>query len=142
MKEWKEAWNEFKEKLALLVGKQKPIDHLGGRGENVAARFLRDLGYKVLIRNYKTQVGEIDIIARDGNTIVFVEVKTRVGEDVAPEEQVNDPKRHQITKAAKHYMARYGTPQPPARFDVIAIVWPPNRDPVIRHTQSAFEATF
>jgi putative endonuclease len=133
---------QWLERVAKYFTKPQPIDHLGGRGENVAARFLRDLGYKVLIRNYKTEVGEIDIVARDGNTIVFVEVKTRVGEDVPPEEQVNDPKRHQITKAAKHYMARYGTPQPPARFDVIAILWPPNRDPVIRHTQSAFEATF
>lgn len=115
---------------------------LGGRGENVAARFLRDLGYKVLIRNYKTELGEVDIIARDGNTIVFVEVKTRVTDEPTPEDQVNDPKRHQMTKAAKQYMARYGTPQPPARFDVVAIIWPANRDPVIRHTQSAFEATF
>ena len=58
------------------------------------------------------------------------------------EEQVNGFKTHQITKAAKFYLSRYGQPQPPARFDVVAIVWPTGRDPIIRHTPDAFEATF
>ena len=113
---------QWLERVAKYFTKPQPIDHLGGRGENVAARFLRDLGYKVLIRNYKTELGEIDIIARDGSTIVFCEVKTRVADDPTPEDQVNQTKHHQMTKAAKQYMARYGTPQPPARFDVVAIV--------------------
>ena len=59
-----------------------------------------------------------------------------------PEEQVNDFKHNQLTKAAKFYLSRYGVPQPPARFDVIAIVWPSGREPQIRHTPDAFEATF
>lgn len=117
-------------------------DILGQRGENMAAKYLRNEGYKILIRNFRCQVGEVDIVARDGKTIVFVEVKTRMHDDPAPEDQVNDPKRHQLTKAAKFYMSRYGTPPPPARFDVVAIVWPSGRDPQIRHTPDAFEATF
>jgi putative endonuclease len=119
-----------------------PRDALGQRGENVAARHLRDMGYKIIERNFRCEVGEVDIIARDGKTLVFVEVKTRTYDDPTPEEQVGDMKRHQLTKAARFYLSRYGTPQPPARFDVVAIVWPTGRDPQIRHTPEAFEATF
>jgi putative endonuclease len=119
-----------------------PRDALGQRGENVAARFLRNQGYKIIERNFRCEVGEVDIIARDGRILVFTEVKTRAYDDPMPEDQVNQEKRHQLTKAAKFYLSRYGTPQPPARFDVVAIVWPTGRDPQIRHTPDAFEATF
>jgi len=125
-----------------LFKPEQPQDALGPRGENVAAKFLRNEGYKILLRNFRCAVGEIDIIARDGKTIVFVEVKTRADDQPTPEDQVNSPKQHQITKAAKFYLSRYGVPQPPARFDVVAIVWPPGREPQIRHTPDAFEATF
>lgn len=119
-----------------------PLDALGQRGENVAARYLRDQGYKIIIRNFRCDVGEVDIIARDGQTLVFVEVKTRTTDDPTPEDQVNNDKRHQLTKAATFYLARYGSPQPAARFDVVAIIWPAGREPRIRHTTDAFEATF
>jgi Holliday junction resolvase-like predicted endonuclease len=62
--------------------------------------------------------------------------------DPEPEEQVNQTKQHQLTKAGRFYLSRYGTPQPPARFDVVAIIWPAGREPIIRHTMGAFEATF
>ncbi len=119
-----------------------PRDALGHRGENMAARHLRNQGYKIIERNFRCEVGEVDIIAREGKTLVFVEVKTRAYDDPMPEDQVNEVKRHQLTKAARYYLSRYGTPQPPARFDVVAIVWPSGRDPQIRHTPDAFEATF
>jgi putative endonuclease len=119
-----------------------PRDALGQRGENVAARYLRNLGYKIIIRNFRCTLGEIDIVAKDGKTLVFVEVKTRTLDEPTPEDQVNNPKRHQITKSAKFYLSRYGTPQPPARFDVVAIVWPDGREPQIRHTPHAFEPSF
>jgi putative endonuclease len=119
-----------------------PRDALGQRGENMAARHLRNQGYKIIERNFRCEVGEVDIIARDGKTLVFVEVKTRAYDDPTPEDQVNEVKRHQLTKAARFYLSRYGTPQPPARFDVVAIVWPSGREPQIRHTPDAFEATF
>jgi putative endonuclease len=128
--------------LKDLLNPQTPKDALGDRGENLAARYLRNQGYKIIVRNYRSEVGEIDIVARDGRTIVFVEVKSRAYDDPEPEDQVNDLKRHQITKAAKMYLGRYGTPQPPARFDVVAVVWPNGRDPIIRHTPHAFEPTF
>ncbi|HEV8379405.1 MAG TPA: YraN family protein [Tepidisphaeraceae bacterium] len=117
-------------------------DALAGRGENTAARYLRQIGYKIILRNYRSALGEIDIIARDGDTLVFVEVKTRAYDDPTPEEQVNTTKQHQITKAAKTYLNRYGSSQPPARFDVVAVVWPADHEPIVRHIQNAFEATF
>ena len=84
----------------------------------------------------------MDIIARKGDTLVFVEVKTRENDEPTPEQQVNNAKQHQVCKAAKFYLGRYGIPQPPSRFDVIAVVWPDGKDPQIRHTPHAFEATF
>jgi len=120
--------------------KPEKKDGLGDRGENLAARELRNKGYRILLRNFRCVMGEIDIIARDGKTLVFVEVKTRADEDsVTPEEQINPHKMHRCTKAAKFYLSRYGQPQPPARFDVVAVVWPNGRAPSIRHIENAFE---
>jgi putative endonuclease len=119
-----------------------PRTVLGEGGENAAARYLRGLGYRIIERNFRCEVGEVDIIARHGKTLVFVEVKTREEDDPAPEDQVSLNKQHQCTKAARSYLSRYGSPQPPARFDVVGIVWPPGQAPQIRHTIDAFEATF
>ena len=125
-----------------LFTAETPRDAMGDRGENLAAWYLRNRGYKIIVRNYRCELGEIDIVARDGRTLVFVEVKTRSYDDPSPEDQVNEAKQHQLTKAAKVYLGRYGFPQPPARFDVVAVIWPNNRDPLIRHTPHAFEPTF
>src|SRR5580692_10991605 len=118
--------------------RRQPFDPLGDRGENAAARFLRNLGYRIIDRKFRCPAGEIDIIARDGKTLVFVEVKTRETDEPTPEEQVNTPKRHRITKAAKIFLGRYGTPKPQARFDVVAVIWPTGSNPQIRHTPHAF----
>jgi putative endonuclease len=130
--------------LDKLLGRTaaQGVDPLGERGENVAARYLRDLGYKIILRNFRCDLGEIDIVARDQDTLVFVEVKTRSYDDPSPEEQVGEEKQHQLTKAGKYYLGRYGPPKPPARFDVVSIVWPQNQAPEIRHIKSAFQATF
>jgi putative endonuclease len=122
-------------------GAPKRRDALGDKGENVAARYLRNQGYRIIERNVRSDAGEIDIVARDGKVLVFVEVKTRAYDDPTPEDQVNLDKQRRLTRAAKSYLTRYGTPQPPARFDVVAVLWPNNQDPVIRHTPDAFEAT-
>jgi putative endonuclease len=128
--------------LKRLFGSRPQADSLGRRGENIAARFLRNQGYKIIQRNFNSGAGELDIVAKLGNMLVFVEVKTRTDDDPTPETQVDDFKRNQLTKAARIYLSRYGQPQPPARFDVVAIVWPPNQQPRIRHTVNAFDATF
>jgi putative endonuclease len=115
---------------------------LGRKGESHAARFLSAKGFRILARNLATPVGEIDILARYKEFIVFVEVKTRISEVPAPEEQVNSHKKNQLTKAAKFYLGRYPSPMPPARFDVVSIVWPPGKQPTVKHFEHAFEATF
>ena len=122
----------------MLGGKSEEFDPLGDRGENVAAKYLRTLGYRILIRNWECKFGEVDIVARDGKMLVFVEVKTRKDSDPEPEEQVNQNKQRQITKCADFYMTRYSNIQPSVRFDVIAVVWPRNQEPIIRHIEDAF----
>ena len=140
---WLEKVRTVFRSLPVPGGERGPSRaQLGDRGENAAAKHLRSLGYRILHRKWKCGVGEIDIIARDAKTLVFCEVKTRAYDDPTPEDQVNEFKTHQITKAAKVFLSRYGFPQPPARFDVIAIVWPTGQPPIIRHTPNAFEATF
>jgi putative endonuclease len=126
--------------LTQFFSPKQPLT-LGDRGEELAARFLRKLGYKILLRKYRTAAGEIDIIARDGKTLVFVEVKTRTYNEPSPEEQVNQRKRRQIARLAKGYLARYRGEPPLARFDIVAIVWPEDGEAQIRHIISAFEAT-
>ena len=128
--------------IGKFFRREAPRNTLGDRGENVAARYLRNRGYKILLRNFRCDLGEIDIVARDGKTLVFVEVKTRTYDDPSPEDQVNAAKQHQLSKVAKFFLTRYGVPQPPARFDVVAVVWPNNHNPQIRHTPHAFEVTF
>src|SRR5277367_5589431 len=73
--------------MASLLGGNNSHDPLGQRSENVAARFLRNHGYKIIHRNFRCDVGELDIVAKDGKTLVFVEVKTRADDDPTPETQ-------------------------------------------------------
>ena len=124
-----------------IAERWRPLS-FGEQGEIAAARFLRRLGYRIVVTRRKLRYGELDIIAVDGRTVVFVEVKTRVDDEPTPEQQVNGVKQHQLTKTGRFYLSRYGNPQPPARFDIIAVVWPHNCEPQIRHTIGAFEATF
>ena len=114
---------------------------LGDKGERLAARYLRRQGYKVLARRYRTPLGEIDLIARDGACIVFVEVKTRRS-DVAgqPYEAVDSYKQAQLTRLALAFLKRYRLLEQPARFDVISIVWEgTGTEPQIVHYRNAFE---
>jgi putative endonuclease len=136
---WK--WVEKLQDKLRDMKAQPAAGALGDRGENAAASYLRGQGYRIILRNFRCELGEVDIIARKGDTLVFVEVKTRENDEPTPEAQVNGVKQHQVTKAAKFYMSRYGTPRPPSRFDVIAVVWPTGREPQIRHVENAFEAT-
>lgn len=113
---------------------------LGARGEREAARFLRRQGMRILVRGYRTRLGEVDLIARDGSTLVFVEVKTRrQGE---PAEAVTVEKQRRLTLAALHFLKRHGLLETvPCRFDVVAIVWPEAQGtPRIDHFRAAFEA--
>ncbi len=112
---------------------------LGDQGERAAARFLRRQGFRVLLRGFRTKRGEIDLIARDGKTLVFVEVKSR--RQGAPAEAVTPEKQRRLTLAALEFLKKHRLLDHPARFDVVAIVWPENqREPSIEHFRNAFEA--
>jgi putative endonuclease len=112
---------------------------LGIRGENFAAKFLKKIGYKIIARNYKTPIGEIDIVAQDGNTIVFVEVKTRADNFFGqPFEAVNNRKRQKLRKLGLLYLKRQKR-ELPARFDVLSIICSHNGKKEIEHIKDAFE---
>lgn len=119
-----------------------PTKTLGQRGEAVAARYLRRRRYKILARGHRFVRGELDLVALDGDTIVFVEVKTRQTHDAGhPAEAVDDRKQRQITRLAQGFLKRHGLVNCPARFDVVAITWPADKwFPVVEHIKNAFEA--
>jgi putative endonuclease len=103
------------------VSKQKLL--LGKSGENLAAQFLKQSGYKILARNFKTKIGEIDIIAYDKDTISFVEVKTRHSDRFGlPQESISPFKQRQISKAALAYLKDNNLLNKKARFDVVSII--------------------
>jgi len=95
---------------------------LGKWGEDLAFRELKRLGYRNIIRNYRCSAGEVDMVAMDAGTLVFVEVKTRKGASVGyAKEAVTWHKRRQLSKLALTYMKDRGLSNIPARFDVVAI---------------------
>jgi len=116
---------------------------LGDRGERAAVRFLKKARFRILARQYRSQFGEIDIIAMDGAQIVFVEVKTRQSTNTGqPHEAVDRRKRQKLTKLALAWLRKHNRLEDSARFDVISIVWPDGATkPVIEHFKHAFEAT-
>jgi putative endonuclease len=95
---------------------------LGKFGEDLAFKEIKGLGYKRIIRNYRCPLGEVDLIAIDGDTLVFIEVKTRKGRSLAyAKEAVNDRKRRQLSKVALSYMKSNKLNGAKARFDVVAV---------------------
>lgn len=116
-----------------------PTAALGRRGEDLAHRYLRSKGLLVLARNYRPSNGqaEVDIVARDGETTVFVEVKSRASDDFgAPERAIDGEKRKHILRAARAYATRAGLGWDRVRFDTISIVF--TTPPSIVHQQDAF----
>ena len=113
----------------------------GARGEESAAGFLRVQGYRILERNYRCPLGEVDIIARDGNTIVFVEVKTRTSERFgSPQAAIGPQKQKRMTAIALYYLKGQGWLGKPARFDVAAVSLREGRETVTLY-RNAFDAT-
>src|SRR5262245_22769103 len=133
-------------KLAMLkarwLGFWRRYRSLGRRGERAAERFLRRLGYKIVARRERGHFGELDLVAVDGSTVVFVEVKTRTSHDAGhPAESVGPEKQARLTRLALVYLKRHELLEYPARFDVLAVTWPPQASkPRIDHIKSAFEA--
>lgn len=112
---------------------------LGRRGEAAAARYLEFVGYEILERNWVCPAGEADIIARQGETLVFVEVKTRTGiQKGFPAEAVTPGKRARYEKIAAWYLCNYGEVNIPIRFDVIALLVLKDDRAMVKHYVNAF----
>jgi putative endonuclease len=112
---------------------------LGQAGERLAEKFLRRLGYRRLARNYVTPVGEIDLIMRDGDTVVFVEIKTRRSAALAdPVEQLRPAQQRHLLKATEWFLARSRHGDAPCRYDVVGITLREGEEPVIEHVVDAF----
>jgi putative endonuclease len=94
----------------------------GKAGEEAAVQYLRQQGYRILERNYRCRFGEIDLIARDGSTLVFIEVKTRRSQRFGPAAAaVTIEKQRHLIRASQVYLTRMGKAQELCRFDVVTI---------------------
>ncbi len=112
---------------------------LGIDGEDAACRALERRGYRILSRRYRTRFGEIDLVARHGDCIVFVEVKTRRGGKFGdPAAAVTAEKQRRLTVMASDYLARHRLERAPARFDVVGITVEPLAPPRVDVFVDAF----
>src|SRR5437867_859754 len=115
---------------------------LGERGEKFAARYLRRQGYKILVRRFKSRAGEIDLVCRQKDWLVFVEVKTRKSDNYGtPSEAVTREKQKHMSKVALEYLRLLDNPQIRWRFDIVEVIMPDGaRKPDdIRLIQNAFD---
>ena len=110
----------------------------GKAGEDLAASFLEKQGLKIIERNYRFERGEIDLIAEDGDELVFIEVKARSSRAFGtPEEAVTEEKQVQVQSVAEGYLYEHDIDNRPCRFDVVAIEFINNKTD-IRHIRNAF----
>ncbi len=116
---------------------------LGEYGEEIAITYLEGQKYAVIVRNYRCKCGELDIIAKEDKTLVFIEVKTRRNVAYGPPQfSVTQFKQRQISKAALVYMAANKLGDVNARFDVIAIYLRDHEKPRINHIKNAFDLAY
>jgi len=121
---------------------RKPLPlHLkaGQLGEKTAKRHLRRQGFKFLTANFRTDRGEIDLVMRDGDCLVFVEVKTRSSEEWSrPAAAVDRERRQRLTRAALDYLHRLKNPLVKIRFDIVEVLLQDSRVREVRHLPNAF----
>ena len=102
----------------MAIGRQER----GRDGEEIAAEYLRQNGYRILARNYRCPVGELDLVAEQGDSVVFVEVRTRrAGCMVRPEDTVNRTKMRHVVRSAEHFLSSTAREDRPWRVDVVAL---------------------
>src|SRR5215510_11647607 len=111
----------------------------GRRSEIDGAGYLRSIGFRVIASGYRTRAGEVDLIAWDGEVLVFVEVKA-LRSDAPPENAVGWHKQQRVMKAARSYLSQYRLQEVPHRFDILAISARPGRKPEFRLLRDAFGA--
>ena len=113
---------------------------LGTRGEKLACQFLKRSGYKILYRNFRGRTGgEIDVVCRDGDTLVFVEVKTRTREDFGrPIESIDRDKRKRISRGGLAWLRLLNDPDILFRFDVVEVIIAEGAEPRLELIRNAF----
>lgn len=112
---------------------------LGPRGELAAAAYLRSKGHRIIARNYRCRVGEIDIVSTDRDVVVFCEVKTRASDAKGrPFESVTRKKQRTLRRCAEHFLLGEFHELRTCRFDVVSIRWAPAGHPEIVHFENAF----
>ncbi len=120
-----------------------PRDELGRRGEDEAVRHLKGLGYRIVGRRERILRGDIDIVALDGRTVVFVEVRSKSDTTHGhPAETVGPQKQRRIAELAAAYIRRHRLEDQSVRIDVVAVTFPAERGgrPVVEHYQNAFDS--
>ena len=111
----------------------------GNLGEKAARKYLRRLGFKFLIANFRSPRGEVDLIFRDGDCLVFIEVKTRSSEDwTRPAAAVDQEKKRLLSQAALDYLRLLRNPQIKMRFDIVEVLLAEGVVDEIRHLPNAF----
>ena len=112
---------------------------LGARGERIAAAYLTDAGLRLLDRNWRCREGELDIVAREGDALVFCEVKTRRGVGFGhPVEAVTVAKQRRLRVLAQRWLAAHDEHAPDLRFDVVGVLVRPSRPALVTHLRAAF----
>ena len=116
---------------------------LGKKGEEKALRFLKKEGYRIVEQNYVCKMGEMDIIAKEKDTLVFVEVKTRTSMAFGPPQlAVTQFKQRQLSKVALYFLKEKKLEDIKARFDVVAILLPPEKREEIELIRNAFDLQY
>jgi putative endonuclease len=133
---WHRIW-------ALIAGKEMP-EHLrrGRLGENAARKYLKRRGLKFLTANFRSDRGEIDLVFRDGDCLVFTEVKARSSEDwTRPAAAVDGSKRRLLSQTALDYLRLLRNPPVKIRFDIVEVLLHDGRVREIRHLPNSFAMT-
>lgn len=112
---------------------------LGSLGEHIAATYLSDVGLRVLDRNWRCREGELDLVAREADALVFCEVKTRRGTGFGfPAEAVTVAKQRRLRTLAQRWLAAHDEHAPDLRFDVVGVLVRPGRPALVTHLRAAF----
>jgi putative endonuclease len=112
---------------------------LGSHGERIAAAYLTRAGLRLLDRNWRCRDGELDIVAREGDALVFCEVKTRRGVGFGhPVEAVTVTKQRRLRVLAQRWLAAHDEHAPDLRFDVVGVLVRPSRPALVTHLRAAF----
>jgi len=134
-------WKGWLGLLAVFdsLGAASDPEQVGRRGESLACRALKRQGYHILARRLRSRLGEVDIVAREGAVLVFIEVKTRrSGKFGRPVDAVGPRKRRKLITLARAFLKRRRLGEEPVRFDVVSVELSPDRPPHVDIHRGAF----